>query len=60
MKTVHHGGARRNAGRPAKPGWKTCGFRLDEEVRARIKKVARLRKMSQSELVNELLKYALL
>jgi len=59
VKPNNHGGARRGAGRPRKTGWQLCGFRLAEDVRTQVKAVARQRRMSQSELVNSLLKGAL-
>jgi hypothetical protein len=54
-----HGGTRRGAGRPPKPGWKLCGFRLEVDAFLAVKRTARQREISQSELVNELLKRTL-
>jgi hypothetical protein len=54
-----HGGARRHAGRPRKPGWKLVGVRLESETRKLLKSVAQVRETSQSELANEILKHYL-
>jgi hypothetical protein len=54
-----HGGARRHAGRPRKPGWKLVGVRLEAETRKLLKTVAGARETSQSALANEILKHYL-
>jgi hypothetical protein len=60
MKTSNtHGGARRHAGRPAKPGWKLVGVRLELETSKLLKRVAQTRETSQSELANDILKHYL-
>jgi hypothetical protein len=53
---TNHGGARRGAGRPPKPGWKLCGFRLEISTIERVQYCAKERAVSQSALVNEILK----
>jgi hypothetical protein len=50
------GGARAGDGRPPKLGWHAVGFRLELETIHGIKQVAKWPKISQSELVNEILK----
>lgn len=59
MKPNSHGGARRGSGRKPKLDWKTCGFRLELDVIGRIQRTAKERAISQSELVNKLLKRTL-
>jgi hypothetical protein len=51
-----HGGARRHAGRPRKPGWKLVGLRLEEETIELLRATAAQHEMSQSALANELLR----
>jgi hypothetical protein len=60
MKPATHGGARRNAGRPKMPDWKLCGFRLEIDTFERVQQTAQNLGISQSALVNEILKRILL
>jgi hypothetical protein len=53
---MSRGGARKGAGRKRKLGRQLCGFRLEVDTFERVKDIAQRRKISQSELVNELLK----
>ena len=59
VKPNNHGGARPGSGRKPRPGWHLCGYRLEFDTSERVKRTAKRRKVSQSELVNEVLKRAL-
>jgi hypothetical protein len=59
MKTNTHGGARPGSGRKRKVGWQLCGFRLEIATFEQVKRLAKDREMSQSALVNQLLKSAI-